>query len=225
MIKKGGEEICVEHVPLSLTFEGMQLFRLTDWLLSFSELFELKGGRAEEPANWLLVPMAVCLRVPVSASPPSPPFSLTLLARAAAANFAHSRGTQVLACLSALPADAGGSSWPSSLRCCALKNSCRLSARYLAILMSSDPKQGPLSNLSSPIASGRHLSTRNSLPLAARNKKETVYAVFYYMHKDFHIIGNISLEYFHLLPLTCLGTRFSFNMNKVLVFASYIFLL
>lgn len=70
--QEGGEEIRVEHVPLSLTFEGMSLFCLTDWLLSSSELFELKGGRAEEPANWLLVPMAVCLRVPVSTSPPRP---------------------------------------------------------------------------------------------------------------------------------------------------------
>ena len=46
---------------------------LTDWLISCPELFELKGSRAEEPENWLLIPIAVCLQVRISVSPPRSP--------------------------------------------------------------------------------------------------------------------------------------------------------
>lgn len=73
--------------------------------------------------------------------PISLPFSLTLLARAAVPGSAGSRGTWVPSCLLALHSDTSGSCSPSSLRCCALKNGCILSAHNLVILMSSNPKQ------------------------------------------------------------------------------------
>lgn len=101
----------------------------------WAEAWQSRGAREMAAQADCSVPPGPQRRVPTSL-----PSSLTLPARAAASNSAHSRGTRVLACLSALLADTGASSLPSSFRCCALKNGgCRPNARCLVILMRSDP--------------------------------------------------------------------------------------
>lgn len=147
----------------------------------------MKGDRAEEPENWLLTLIAVCLQIPISASPPHSPPLLPprpgLLFQAVLT--AAVPGSSLPLCS---PADKAGTYFPSTLRCCSLKNGCGPRAPSLVILMSSNPKQKSFCNLSCPIASRRHPSIRNSLPLTTQNKKEPVYAVFYCMHKDFFIM-------------------------------------
>lgn len=155
--------------------------------------------------------------------PASLPSSLTLLARASASNTAHSRATWALSCLFALHIDRHFLFTFKPLVARA-ENGCRLRAHNMVILMISNPEEGTFSNLSCPITSGRHLSIKNSLPLTNWNGKAAVYALFYYIHKGFPVIQNISPRYLHLPPLTCLSTLFLFNNKSLSLHHTYQFL-